>query len=324
MLLIVYFIKKREMRRKTDNMETAIIVFRQTVVMFIYMFAGYLLFRTGKMTVKGSRDIATLLVWLVIPAVILNSFCVERSAAKMLELLQSAAATAVSLFIATLIARFIFRSDPVANFGAAFSNAGFIGIPLVQAAFGNEGVFWIVSMVAMLNMLQWSYGVGLLTGERSATGIRHLVLNPILAGIAIGLLLFLTGAGGRLPEIAKTTLNGVSALNAPLAMIVLGSYLAQSDLKKLFTSGKLYILCAVRLILIPLVTLFILRFMPFRAEMLLTVFIGASTPTGANVAVYAQLYDKDYPYACQIVVITTLLSIITLPLMLMLASRVLV
>lgn len=304
-------------------METALIVFRQTVVMFLYMFAGYLLFRSEKLTIKGSKDIANILVWLVIPAVIIDSFCTERSVAKMLELLQSTLVTAVVLFIAMVIAKLIFRKDPVANFGAAFSNAGFIGIPLVQAAFGDEAVFWIVSMVAMLNMLQWSYGVGLLTGERSATGLRHLLFNPILVSIAIGLVLFLTGAGSILPDILSTAISGVSALNAPLAMVVLGSYLAQSDLRKLFTSGHLYALSGVRLILIPLVTLLVLRFMPFRMEMLMTVFIGASTPIGANVAVYAQLYDKDYPYACQTVVITTLLSIITLPFMLMIAGAVL-
>lgn len=314
---------QREQSEDYLLMETALIVFRQTVVMFLYMFAGYLLFRSGKMTIRGSKDIANLLVWLVIPAVIVNSFCVERSMAKIIELLQSALITALGLLIAMIVARIIFKKDPVANFGAAFSNAGFIGIPLVQAAFGDEAVFWIVSMVAMLNMLQWSYGVGLLTGEKSATGIRHLLFNPILVGIAIGMLLFLTGAGSHLPGVVSTALDGVSALNAPLAMIVLGSYLAQSDLGKTFTSGHLYVLSAVRLILIPLITLGILSLMPFRTDMMMTVFIAASTPIGANVAVYAQLYDKDYPYACQTVVITTLLSIITLPLILMVAGMVL-
>lgn len=301
-------------------MGTAYIVFRQTVVMFLYMSAGYCLFKTEKMTYKGSKDIATLLVWLVIPVVLVNSFCVERSMSRIIELLQSAFVTALSLVIAMAIAKLLFRDRPIDNFGAAFSNAGFIGIPLVQAALGDDAVFWIVSMVAMMNMLQWSYGVGLLTGERSAVGLRHLIFNPILVGIGIGLILFFTGIGVHLPVVVSAALAGISSLNAPLAMIVLGSYLAQSDLKKLFTSPGLYKLSAVRLILIPLVTLLALHFIPVRPEILMTVFIGASTPTGANVAVYAQLYDKDYPYACQVVALTTLLSIITLPLMLMLAD----
>lgn len=288
--------------------------------MFLYMFAGYVLFRKDLLTIKGSKDIANILVRLVIPAVILNSFCVERTHERMMELLQSALVTDLSLIIAMVIAALLYRKKPVANFGAAFANAGFIGIPLVQAAFGSEAVFWILSMVAMLNMLQYSYGVRLLTGEKSMTGLRHMLYNPILISIAIGLVLFFTGAGGHMPEILSASLEGMSALNAPLAMLVLGSYLAQSDLKKMMRDVSLYWLSAVRLIIVPLATLMVIRLIPYRTELLLTVFIAASTPIGANVAVYAQLYDKDYPYACQTVVITTLFSIITLPLILMIAA----
>lgn len=301
-------------------METALIVFKQTVVMFLYMFAGFILFKTGKMTIKGSKDIASLLVYLVIPTVIVNSFCVERSAAKVVELAQSTLIAAVGIGIAMVISALIFKKDPVANFGGAFSNAGFIGIPLVQAAFGDQAVFWIVGTVALINMLQWSYGVRVITGEKSATGLKHLLMNPILVSIAIGLFLFLTNIGAQLPEVCKTTLAGISSLNAPLAMIVLGSYMAQADLKKTVTSPHLYWLSAVRLILIPVVTMIVYSLLPFRPDMLMTIFITMGTPIGANVAVYAQLYDKNYPYACQAVVLTTLLSIVTLPLMLMAAG----
>lgn len=301
-------------------METALIVFRQTVVMFLYMFAGYVLFRSGKITIKGSKDIASLLVYLVIPTVIVNSFCVERSGAKVAELVQSTAIAAAGIVIAMIISAAIFKKDPIANFGGAFSNAGFIGIPLVQAAFGDQAVFWIVGTVALINMLQWSYGVRVITGEKSATGLRHLLVNPILVSIAIGLFLFLTNIGVHLPEVCKTALAGISSLNAPLAMIVLGSYMAQADLKKTVTTLHLYWLSAVRLILIPVVTLIIYRFIPVRTDMLLAVYITMGTPIGANMAVYAQLYDRDYPYACQAVVLTTLLSIVTLPVMLMAAD----
>jgi predicted permease len=272
------------------------------------------------MTIKGSKDIASLLVYLVIPTVIVNSFCVERSAAKVVELAQSTLIAAVGIGIAMVISALIFKKDPVANFGGAFSNAGFIGIPLVQAAFGDEAVFWIVGTVALINMLQWSYGVRVITGEKSATGIRHLLMNPILVSIAIGLFLFMTNIGVQLPEVCKTTLAGISSLNAPLAMIVLGSYLAQADLRKTVTSLHLYWISTVRLLIIPAVTLAVFSFIPFRQDMILTIFIAAATPIGANVAVYAQLYDRDYPYACQTVVLTTLLSIATLPLMLMAAD----
>ena len=304
-------------------METAMIIFRQTIVMFLYMFAGYFLFKSEKMTIRGSRDIANLLLWLVIPTVLVNSFCVERSAAKILEFLESALAGAIALLIAMAIAAVIFRKSPIDNFGTAFSNAGFIGIPLVQAALGSEAVFWIVGIIAMLNMLQWTYGVRVMTGEKSASGLKNILVNPILIGIVIGLTLFLTGAGGHLPGVIQTTLSGISAVNAPLAMIVLGSYLAQSDIRKMLTSPHLYWVSAVRLIIIPLVTLAVFCLLPMRQDILLAIFISASAPIGANVAVYAQLHDKDYPYACQTVALSTLLSIITLPLILVLAGHML-
>ena len=288
--------------------------------MFLYMFAGYILFRTDKLTIRGSRDIAAILVWLVIPAVIVNSFCVEFTRLKLIQLAESALISALGIGIAMIIAAVIFRKHPVDNFGCAFSNAGFVGIPLVQAALGNEAVFFIVAIVAMMNMLQWSYGVKVITGERSMIGLKHLIINPIFVSIIIGLIIFVTGAGIHLPDIISSTLSGISALNAPLAMLVLGSYLAQSDMKKMFTSAHLYWVSAVRLLLIPAVTLLAFRFIPVEHSIFLTVFIALSTPAGANVAVYANLYDADYPYACQVVAITTLISIITLPLMILISS----
>lgn len=302
-------------------METALVVFKQTVVMFLYMFAGYIMFKTEKMTVKGSRDIATLLIWLVIPVVIVDSFCVEYSTEKLIQLVQSVAVGAISILLSMAVAAIVFKKDPVGHFGTAFSNAGFIGIPLVQAAFGNKAVFWIVGVVAMMNMMQWSYGVRTITGEKSATSLKRLLINPIMTGIAVGFILFVTGIGSRLPEVVSITMSGIASLNAPLAMIVLGSYLAQSDLKKMFTSPHQYSVCAFRLVIIPLITLAVFKLIPLDSALMMTIFITACTPTGVNVAVYSQLYDADYPYACQLVTLTTLLSIVTMPVMIMLAAK---
>ena len=298
-------------------MEMALIIFRQTLVMFLYMLAGFALFRSGKLTARGSKEIASLLLWLIIPAVLINSFCVEFSDKKLLEFTQSTLLGAFSLLIAIVLSRLIFRKAPIDHFAAAFSNAGFIGIPLVQAAIGPDAVFYLVGIIAMLNILQWTYGVGILTGERSAVGIKNILFNPIMIGTAIGLALFLTGLGTRLPDVVSITLNGIAAMNAPMAMLVLGSYLAQSDLKSMVTTGRLYWTCAVRLIVIPLATLVCFLPLPLPRDMLLTLFIAASAPVGANVAVYVQLHDMDYPYACQTVALSTLLSIVTLPLMLL-------
>lgn len=304
-------------------MELAMIVLRQTLVMFLFMLAGFLLFKGKKITVQGSRDMAALLLWLVVPTMLLNSFCMEFSVEKLRLFALSALLGALALGLAIAAARLLFRDRPIDDLAAAFSNAGFMGIPLVQAAVGPEAVFFLVGIIAILNVLQWTYGVRILTGKRGSLSLRGILCNPIMAGTLIGFVLFVTGLGARLPNVVSTALGGIAAMNAPLGMLILGCYLAQTRLKEIFTTPRLYRLSAVRLIIIPLITLLVFWPLPVEREIKLAVFIAAGAPVGVNVAVYAQLYGMDYPYACQAISLSTLLSTITLPLMLLGANIIL-
>lgn len=147
-----------------------------------------------------------------------------------------------------------------------------------------------------------------------------MVLNPIFIGIFVGFALFITGLGAKLPAVIRGAVSGVAGLNGPLAMIVLGVYLAQCDLKTTFTRPRLYGLSAVRLVLIPLVMLFLLLVVPIDSTIKLVILTAAAAPVGSNVAVYAQLHDADYPYVCQTVALSTVLSVVTLPLVLALGN----
>lgn len=304
-------------------MELALIVSRQTVVMFLYMLVGFSLFKTGKITAQGSRELATLLLWLVIPTVLVNSFCVAFFTEKLCQLIISSLVGALALLLAIAVARVFFPKAPIEDFAAAFSNAGFMGIPLVQASLGPEVVFYVAGMIALLNILQWTYGVGILTGQKSAVSAKNILCNPIMGGVLIGLALFLTGLGVRLPSVVRTTLQGLAALNAPLAMLILGCYLAQTRLKEMVSNLRLYWVCAIRLAVIPLLTLLVFLPLPVSPQIKLAVFITAATPVGANVAVYAQLHDLDYPYACQIVSLSTVLCMVSLPPLLLAANQLL-
>lgn len=304
-------------------MDMAMIVFRQTLVMFLYMLAGFSLFKAKKLTVQGSRDMATLLLWLVLPTAIINSFCVEFSMVKLRQLLFSSLLGALALLLAVVVARLVFHKSPIDNFAAAFSNAGFMGIPLVSASLGPEAVFYLAGIIAMLNILQWTYGVGVLTGKKGSLSLKSILYNPIMFGTLIGLVIFVTGIGAKLPAVISTTLSGLAALNAPLAMLILGCYLAQTHIKDMFTTPRLYLLSAVRLVIIPMATLLVFWLLPLAAEIKLAVFIAASAPVGANVAVYAQLHGLDYPYACQTVSLSTIFSVVSLPLILIAANAML-
>lgn len=298
-------------------------VLKQTLTMAVYIAIGFALFKTKKITQAGSKDLANILLWLVVPAVIVNSFCVPYSAEKLKAFGISLLLGLVALFLSMAIAALLFRKDPIENLAVAFSNAGFMGIPLVRQCLGEAAVFYLVGIVAALNLFQWSYGLLLLGGEKGKSNWKGILGSPVVVGSVAGFLLFVTGLGDKLPQVVDGALKGVAATNAPLAMLVLGVYLAQTELKSLVMTPRLYLLSGVRLALIPLVTLLAFWLIPAPAAIKLAILIVAAAPVGANAAVYAQLYDGDYPYACKAVALSTVLSIATLPLMAALAQKVL-
>ncbi|MCI9637049.1 MAG: permease [Hungatella sp.] len=294
-------------------MEVLGLLIGQIITMFLYMAVGYWLFKIGKLSQKGSGEMASLLVWLVIPVVVIKSFCVEPTPEGIASLGVSTLAAAAALFLSVAVSRLLFGRRPLDHFAAAFSNAGFMGIPLVQAVFGQDRVFYVVSFIAILNILQWTYGVSVITEKKSAFSLSGFC-NPLVIGTLVGVFLFFTGLGARLPGICIGTLSGLASLNGPLAMMVLGVYVAQADFKTLWTDPALYKVSAARLLLIPALTIGILRLLSLETSMAKALVIAAAAPVGANAAVYAQIHGRDYVYASKTVVVSTLLSVISMPL----------
>lgn len=295
-------------------METALIVLRQIAIMFLLALAGFILFRSGKLTKEGSRNITNLLVYIAIPSVIINSFLAERTQQKLNGFVLSMVLGLGLLILAILVARLCFPRDEIADFAVSFSNAGFIGIPLITDVLGAEAVFYIAPFIAVLNLLQWTYGVSLLTGEKGSLKLKSVLTAPFMIAIIIGFAIFVSGI--RIPFILTQTVSQMAGLNTPLAMFAVGVYLAQVDFKHMLIRKENYMVSLVRLLVIPAVSLLFLTFIPLGSiQMRMALFIAAACPVGANVAVYAQLHNKDYPYAVETVVITTLLSFFTLPLL---------
>lgn len=301
-------------------MESAWIVLRQTAVMAILMAVGYLLFRFKKISVEGSKSMASLLFWVAIPSVILNSFCIPRTAEKDQILCQSTILAIVALGLAMIVSWLVYRKKPIDEFGSAFSNAGFIGIPLVQAAYGQEMVFGIVALIALLNILQCTWGILVMTHKRESVAPAALLKNPIIWASVLGVILYLSGAGAYLPDVVTSAVGFSAGMNTPIAMMVLGVYLAQTNLRSMVTDPGLYGLSLLRIVVIPTLTLAVFLLLPFDTTLRMAVFVAAAAPVGANVAIYAQLHGLDYQYACKTVTLTTLLSVILLPLMVALAG----
>ena len=286
------------------------ILLTQTFIMFILMILGLILSKTGLLTEHGSKDMANILLYAVIPCVIIRSYITDFTMEKLYGLLMLA--IAVSYIIYGM-------RKPIDNFGTAFCNAGFIGIPLVTAVFGNEAAFYVASFASILNLLQWTYGIVIITRRKDMINIKKVFVNPVTISLVIGLFLFITGI--KLPGVINSTMAGVAALNTPAAMIVLGYYLSCVRIRDLLFNPSLYLASFVRLIIIPLLTLLVLYIIPAgHGQIGMITLIAAATPVGTSTAIFAQKFGQDYERAVCMVCLSTLFSIITMPVVMYLAQ----
>lgn len=300
-------------------MEYIQILVSQLITMFLYMVVGYLLFRNELITETGSKALSNLLLYVILPCVILRSFAQNNSPEKSVALIISLALAALALLLAMIVSFLIFRKNPVANFGSAFSNAGFMGLPLISAVLGQDAVFYIAGMIALLNILQWTYGQAVLAGSLRQLSIKGVVGNPLVISFALGLLLYALSVS--LPKQLFSAIDTLASCNGPVAMIVLGVMLGKVPFRQIFRSISAWQVSAVRLLLIPGVTLLMLScFSSTSVDMRIAILIAAAAPVGSNLAVYVQKQGQNSGESVKMICLSTILSAITMPFILLLAA----
>ena len=208
------------------------------VEMFLLMAGGFFLWRRRMLSGQGTEDIGKLLTSAVIPVILLNSLWGEKTAEKTALLLQSAVASALLMALSVALAALLFSRDGVSCFSAAFSNAGFIGIPLVQSVLGGDAAFLISAMIVMIGLLQYTVGLFMITGDRGKMKAGAVLKNPVVLSVALGVLLY--AANIPKPALAASLFSTVGSINTPLVMLLLGAYLAKTDLKKVFAIASNY------------------------------------------------------------------------------------
>ena len=301
-------------------MDLVVVLIKQNLVMLVYMMIGFVLFKKKMLGKQGSADLSRVLLYVVLPVSIMRAYIVDYSVEMLKALGFSFLAAVIALALSVVVTRLLFHStEPVERFGTAFSNAGFIGIPLIQMTMGQEAVFYASSFIALLNIAQWTYGVVLFTGTKESLSFRKIRTNPIILAFLAGVVLFFLPI--KLPETVSGMISTIATMNGPIAMIVLGTYLAQLPLKEVFRGWIVYRASLVRLLVVPVLTVLAFALLPSQFhDMKLAVLISASAPIGSNVAIFAQLYDQDYTLAVREVCVTTVLSIASMPLVMMLAN----
>lgn len=298
------------------------ILLKQIAIMALLIAVGVVLRRKGYLSEQGTKDLGAILLRIIIPCVIIKSYIVPRTPERIQALVLSAGLALLGFLVAMALAYVVFgKRRRMENFAAAFCNAGFIGIPLAQAAIGEEGVFYVAASVALLNLFQWTYGVYIMADRRDAISARNVVKNPVVIGIVIGVVLFFTAV--PVPEIVTSTLGYIAGMNTPVAMILMGTYLAQLSWRELL-DRRAWGCVAMRLVVIPAVILLLFWLLPLgSADVAMAAFLAAATPVGANICVFAQQYGCDYKLSVVTVCQSTVVSIVTVPALVALAQMLL-
>lgn len=293
-------------------MELGLILFRQIAYMFVMMMLGYTMFKVKRLSSLGSKEMGAVLLYVVTPIIIMRAYTVEYSQQRAFNMVIALVLAVFSVLFSILVSRLVFKKQAIENFSSTYSNAGFMGIPLVQATLGTEAVFYLSAYLAVMVLIQWTLGIVVITGDKSHTSLKRILTNPIILGILGGWVIFFFQVS--VPTFALDVFNIISGMNTPLAMLILGIYLAQIRWVSLVNSWKIVSVSFVRLLLIPVLVGLALIFVSNEYFMVkMVTLIAVSTPVGFNVAFLAQQFNKNYFQAVRYVCHSTLLSIITMP-----------
>lgn len=297
------------------------ILINKILSMALMMLIGAILVRFGILRADDSRVLSALSLYIILPCVILTSFQVDFTAEVRSGLLLALTAAAIIhialILLNTLLGRLL-RLDAVEQVSIIYSNAGNLIVPLVTALLGKDQVIYCCAFICVQMILLWSHGKTLLCGEKGID-IRKIVTNINMIAILIGIALLLTGL--RFPAIIEDTLESMSAMVGPAAMLITGMIIGGHSVKALLHNRRLWLTTVLRLVAVPLLVLIFLKFsgiaqtVPGGREVLLVTFLAVITPSASTITQLAQVYGQDADYAGSINVLTTILCIVTMPVM---------
>lgn len=306
-------------------MDAFLSVILEVAVILILILVGYFTVKKGMFTKESLGSITSFLLYIITPCLIVSSFLsAESGKLDGWTLLLAAVLPALSIVISIAVSYLFFRREPlgrrrVLRFSTVFCNVGFMGIPLVEGIVGSEGVLYGSFFIAVFNIFCWTYGYVMMGGGK--VRLKALLLNPGVIGIVIGLPLYLLDV--PVPALFVEPVELISALNTPLAMIVVGGYIAQVKLRAFVSDLAVYKMAVLRLVVAPLLYLVLVWLLRPDETLLMSTVIQAATPVAANCVLFAVQYDSDAELASKSVAVSTALSVVTIPLLTVLVQALL-
>lgn len=299
------------------------LIFVQLLKMLIIMMTGYAAYKLKVVNQEGNKAASNLLLMIVNPCLIITIYQTNYDTRLVKGLLIAFAAACMSHVIAIGMAKLLVpsKNNPdytLDRFGSIYSNCGFIGIPLIHSVLGSDGVFYLTAYMTVFNLISWTHGLSLIEGRCTIKQLREGLLSPMVIATLLGALLYFVQL--KIPAVLLASMNYIADMNTPLAMMVAGFSVAQTDLKCIFTNIHIYWVSLLKLLVMPLLVTLFLFAAGIKHDVAYTTLIAAACPTATSVTMMSIRYNKNYKYASEIFSFTTILSMISIPIVTFLAG----
>ena len=281
--------------------------------MIIITLAGYIFARIAKVTDEQQKFMSRLLLYFINPFLVLNSFNMEFTWLKFRQL-WFAAFIALILHGVMILLGFLSSKEKIDRVAVAFTNCGFVGIPLIRGVFGDEGVFYLMGYLIVFNVLIWTYGYYQFCGK---TNLKKIITNPNIIAVAIGLVMFCLPF--KLPELLQKPIVMIANINTPMAMLLLGILFARFEFDRTYVA-RLVKAMFFRLIVTSVCNLgvILLAYKIFTnvqdiKMMLFAIYICSMCPVATTIPGLAVVFDHDKSFASLLVTISSVFCILTIP-----------
>jgi len=292
----------------------------QIIVLFIIMAVGFYAKKKKFLNNIVDKGLSELLLNVTLPFMIVTSFNIKYEA----EMVSNAQKILIYSFLIHIslifISKIFFFKAPkskqqVFRFITIFSNVGFMGYPVLESIYGGTGVFYAAIFNIAFNILVWTVGVMLFTGEKDFKSMRKAVANPAILAVIIGVILFAFSI--KLPLPIENAIKLVGSTTTPISMIIVGSMLAEMKFKDAFSDFSVYYATFVRLLIVPMIVYVVLKFLKVDDLLLNICVILQAMPAAVMAPLLAEKYGGDNLLASQCVFITTIVSAVTIPIVIL-------
>lgn len=292
-------------------------VFTQVSILTILIFVGFFAAKAGILTESGAKCCTDLVLILVTPCVIIKSLIREFNTDILRSLALCFALSLSAQVLMILLSRFLLHSadrgrERVLRFGTIFANCGFMSLPLQISLLKEDGALYGSAYIIMFNLVIWSYGVLLMSGDKAAVSPKKLIVNPGLIGLAVGMVIFVFSL--PIPQPIYSALDYLSVMYTPLPMLIIGYHLSKADVLASLRDPVCLFAVALRMLLYPFAVLGILYLFGVRGTLLVSIVISVSAPVAAITTMFSSKYGGDTALSVNMVSFSTLLSIATMPL----------